>query len=366
MYLPMIDTMLFFIDIEHYDDVIDTLAVKLEKKKEQAKLALKNNSNKLITITVNDMTFEVLANGKKGYAYILHNDFYEVDIAEYRSKNKDFYPIYIKIKSECLWANGPYKAVDLIWSWVQENIGNVITDKISRMDLCCHTDEFKIRPEDIGSFKGQFYTMCVHFYRRKINAMTFGSSASNKIYGRLYDKVLEINMKKSKLWFYEIWKNAGAVCSQVWNIEFQINREFMKERNIDTVSQAFENIGSIWEYCTQYWLVKIEQDNENVTRCSTNEKWQKIQECFKEYESRPLIKREKQLNMDAQAMVPATYGNITTYAAKLGLKDPALVLRMLHNSGENYLNSKKLNFKKVVDKKESLLEREKKIQPVNV
>lgn len=57
-------------------------------------------------------------------------------------------------------------------------------------------------------------------------------------------------------------------------------------------------------------------------------------------------------------MVPSTYGNITTYAAKLGLKDPALVLKMLHKSGENYLNSKKLNFKKVVDKKESLLERE--------
>lgn len=363
----MIDTLLFFIDIENYDDIIDTLTTKLDKKKEEAKEAIRNNSSKIVSIEIGSMTYEVLPNGKKGYAYILHNDLYEVDIAEYRSRNKDFYPIFIKIKSECLWSYGPYQAWTNVCQWVLDNIGNITDEKISRIDLCCHTDEFCIASDDlVENFKGQFYTQTAYWYRRKVNAMTFGSSASNKIFARIYDKVLEINQRKSKKWFYEIWKNAGMNCGKVWNIEFQINREFMKDRNINSVNDAFNNIGSIWEYCTIQWLLKINLDNERSTRCSINEKWLQIQKCFKEYDSKPLIKREKQLNMDAEAMVPATYGNITTFAAKLGMKDPAMVLKQLHNRGEEYLKSKKLNFKKIVSKKEALLDQERRMQPIKV
>ena len=37
------------------------------------------------------MTFEVLPNGKKGYAYILHNDLYEINLSQYRSRMKNFF-----------------------------------------------------------------------------------------------------------------------------------------------------------------------------------------------------------------------------------------------------------------------------------
>ncbi len=358
MYLPMIDTLLMFIDVEQYDDIIDSLLSRLEPKKEEAKLALRNNVSKIISIEIGSMTFEVLANGKKGYSYILHNDLYEIDIAEYRSKNKDFYPIFIKIKSECLWAYGPFQAWSNIRQWVQENIGEVIDNKISRIDLCCHTDDLLLTETDFDSrFKGQYYTQTAYWFRRKVNAMTFGSSASEKIFGRIYNKVLEITQKKTKTWFYEIWKDAGMQCGKVWNIEFQINREFLKERNINTVEDAYENIGSLWNYCTRQWLVKIENDDENISRCSINEKWLQVQDCFHQYASRPLVKREIQLNMDAEAMVPSTYGNITTFAAKLGMKDPAMALNTLYKKGESYLKTKKSNFKNMVTKKEALLDK---------
>lgn len=87
------------------------------------------------------------------------------------------------------------------------------------------------------------------------------------------------------------------ICSNVWNIEFQMNREFLKEHKIDKVADVFVNIRSLWEYCSQYWLVKIELDNENVSMYSIDEKWLKVQECFREFKSKPLIKREKQLNI---------------------------------------------------------------------
>lgn len=58
--------------------------------------------------------------------------------------------------------------------------------------------------------------------------------------------------------------------------------------------------------------------------CIINPKWLQVQEALCHFESKPLIKKEKQPNMDAESMIPATIGNITTYAAKLGTKHPDL------------------------------------------
>lgn len=351
----MIDTLIASVDIEHYDDVIDTLTEKLEKAKNEAKQALTDNSNKLITLQIGDMTFQVLPNGKRGYAYILHNDFYEIDIAQYRNRNVDFYPINIKIKSNCLWSYGPNGAWNYILHWIQESIGDISTNKISRLDLCCHTDQFFLQEEDITKFKGRYYTDTVYHFRRKLNAMTFGSSATGKLYCRIYDKHLEVVQKKLKKWFFDIWKNEGLNPEKVWNVEFQISREFLADHHITTVEDAFQRLKSLWEHCTRHWLVKIELDNDNISRCSINPLWEQIQGVFDEFQSRPLIKREKQLRHDAESMIPSTFGNITTYAAKIGMYDPALVLTNLTRNGEKYLKSKKLDFKKVVSKKESLL-----------
>lgn len=355
MFLPMIDTLIASIDLENYDDVTDTLTEKLESKKNEAKQALTENSNKIVTIQIGDMTFQVLPNGKKGYAYILHNDFYEIDIAQYRNRNVDFYPINIKIKSNCLWSYGPDGAWNYITQWITENIGDIAINKLSRMDLCCHTDQFYLVEEDIQKFKGRYYTDTIYHFRRKLNAMTFGSSATGKIYCRIYDKHLEVEQKKVKKWFFEIWKNEGMNPEKVWNVEFQICREFLADHHINTVEDAFQRLKTLWEYCTRQWLVKIELDNQNISRCSTNLLWQQIQTAFDEFKSRELIKREKQLNYDAESMIPSTFGNITTYAAKIGIYDPAMVLTSLTRNGEKYLKSKKLDFKKVVSKKESLL-----------
>ncbi len=56
-------------------------------------------------------------------------------------------------------------------------------------------------------------------------------------------------------------------------------------------------------------------------------------------------------------MIPATYGNITTFAAKIGISNPTLAMTMLREKGERYLKAKKLDFQKVVKKKESIIKK---------
>lgn len=351
----MIDSLFAKVDISDFENETKELQEKLEQKKEEAKLAATNQASIRVTIVIGNYNFEVLPNGKMGFAYILHNELYEVNIAQYRSKNKDFFPISIRIKSECLWAFGPERAWENIISWVQNYIGNVIRDKISRIDICLHTDELVLSHEDIETFKGNYFDENIYRFRRKITGLNFGSRTNNKIYCRVYDKLLEVKQTGKKKWFFTIWKNAGSDCKSVWNVEFQINRDFLKEYDIESVWDAFKRLKTIWKYCTEKWLVKVKLDHTRIERCSIDDVWIIIQNAFNNYKNEPLIKREEQLAVDAEAIIPGTIGNITTFAARKGITDINLILAMIKHKGSDYLSCKDTDFKKAVSQKISLL-----------
>lgn len=351
----MIDTLTAKVDLSDFESRTKELQEKLERKKEEAKLAATNQASTKITIQIGNFNFEVLPNGKMGYAYILHNELYEVNIAQYRSKNKDFYPISIRIKAECLWSFGPERAWENIISWVQNNVGNVIHDKLSRIDLCLHTDKLQLTYADIETFKGTYFDENIYRFRRKITGMNFGSRTNNKIFCRIYDKLLEVKQTGKKHWFFDVWKIAGWSNKSVWNIEFQINREFLKEYDIESVRDAFRKLKTLWKFCTEKWIVKVKLDHTRVERCSTDDIWIEVQNSFNNFKHEPLVKREIQLNADADAIIPGTIGNITTFAARKGITDINLILNMIKHKGSDYLSCKDTDFKEAVSQKMSLM-----------
>ena len=97
-----IDTICILLDIENYEknskDIIDYLSIEKEKAKE---IQLETPNYKHI-IPVNDLNFELLSTGKKGYAFLLKNEDYEIDIAQYKSKLINFSPIQVRLSSENL------------------------------------------------------------------------------------------------------------------------------------------------------------------------------------------------------------------------------------------------------------------------
>lgn len=355
MNIPAVDKLCATIDIENFTQVTEDLMFRLEGKKEEARLAATNNASQKTTIQLGNQLFEIYPNGTMGYAYILRNDACEVKIARFRSKNENFYPIYISISSELLWSKGAEGAWHDIIRWVNYNVGAIKANKISRLDLCCHTDELILKEDDTKTFLGRFNDDVIYRYKRKVNAMYFGSRKYQKILCRIYDKTLEVKQSMKKLWFFDVWQSKGMNTENVWNIEFELNRDYFHEVQIDSVEDAFERINTLWEYCTKQWLVKKNLDNVKMTRCTTNEIWAKIQDLFSEYRSGELIRRDKQLECDAYALVPGTIGNITSYAARNGIDDINKVMDMMKQQGRKYLFRKDKTFEEAINEKMSLL-----------
>jgi hypothetical protein len=106
MIIPNIDTVFFGVNFYEYDMYTEEIIDKFEKLKVTAKKNDEGLKDQMPVYSSNNMNFEVFGNGKRGYAYILHNSEYELNIAQYSSRIESFYPVIVRIKSEALWSIG--------------------------------------------------------------------------------------------------------------------------------------------------------------------------------------------------------------------------------------------------------------------
>ncbi|MCG8540461.1 MAG: hypothetical protein MJA82_11060 [Clostridia bacterium] len=351
------DTFAFSIDIDKYDVAIFPLLCLLDEAKENAKREIKNCTGEKVYREIGNMTFEVLSVGTRNYAFILHNDMYEIQLARYRSKNEYVYPVFVRIKSETLWSKGFYGAYQFIEQWIKKNIGVITTTKISRADLCCHTDSIRLNIEDIQRLKTRSREKNVHFSDKALSSMNFGSRSTQRVYCRIYNKSLEIAKKKNKLWFNDIWEKHGLNIHNVWNVEYELNRDFFVEYEIDTVNDFIEKIKNIWTYLTLEWLTLMNLDASRLERCSINEAWRRLCSVFDSFKGSSLVRRIKQMNKDADAMIPQILGCLSSFASKCGKKDFKGAIDTLAFRGYDYLfDVKSTTFDMEIKRKRLLLD----------
>ena len=354
-YLSNIDTIYILVDIENYEENNQELLEYLYKVKENAKLYSINNASYQHMIQINDRSFELVNSGTKGYAYILHNSGYQINIAQYKSKLPNFAPIQVRISSEYLWAYGLADSWSMIYNWIVETFGNVISEKVCRLDLCTHVSDIDFITDYAISYKGNFKKRETFYTGNQISAITFGRRTSKNIYCRIYNKSLEVQEKKQKLWFYEIWKNNNMNAKNVWNVEFEIKSEFLRDYSIDTVHDVLQHLQDLWLFCTNQWLIKIDRTNPRVERCNINNDWLEIQKVYNEFHSEGMIAKEKQIELDANVLVPNIVGNITSYSARKGSITIDEAFSDLYKETKKYLLKKATSFEKEVKNKRLIL-----------
>ncbi|WDV44505.1 hypothetical protein PV797_13390 [Clostridiaceae bacterium M8S5] len=310
-----IDTLIATLDILDYDNAFKGLIMDLSIKKMEAKSLVKNNSFETVTTKIANMEFEVYPNGSRHHAFILHNDCYEVKIANFRSKSLDTYPVHIKIKSACLWEKGYIKAWEDICEIISTQ-GQITANKVSRVDLCCHTDKFKFTTGDIEKFVGKYRSDAIYRSDRALSGFVFGTGKSQTIMARIYNKSLEIKQKNNKLWFRDIWNKFNMDIENVWNVEFELCRKFFKQCGFETVEHVFDNLKSLWHYCTNEWLRFTEGDTTRNTRSNLDHVWSELQKAFSKTRTNGLIRKYKRMSRDAEKLVPSVIGYVTSYCSK--------------------------------------------------
>lgn len=349
--LANVDTICILVDIANYEKVAKKILDILEKEKEKSKIGNAQISNYKQEITIENMNFEVLPNGSQGYAYILKNNGYEIKIAQTRSKLEAFYPLQVRISSEYLWAYGLINSWTIIYNWIEKTFGRISDNKVFRIDLATHVSNIDFTTNYEQIYKGKFKKMHIFHTGNEINCVAFGSRKSKNIYCRIYNKTLEIQENKRKTWFKEIWKLNGLDIKNVWNVEFEIKSELLREFKLNNIKEIENHLKDLWIYCTNNFITKVDRINSRIERCPIDKEWQELQKAYDNFLSTGFIKREKQIELDAQALIPNIVGNITSYSARKGERNIFQAFEQLCRETTEYLNNKETTFAAEVENK---------------
>ena len=146
---------------------------------------------------------------------------------------------------------------------------------------------------------------------------------------RIYDKLLELRTHPDKIFEAFQWDSEKHLLylgdrtkdnlpdTAVMRVEFQVRRERLIERQISTVEDFLTKAGGLWQHLTEEFVVLIEDDDSNRTRCSTQEWWQMVQSSWRDYPLCELPKREKPLP-DMIKYVDQAMGLILAMGARQG------------------------------------------------
>ena len=247
---------------------------------------------------------------------MLYNNDYSLRIGNWLTpQNRP--SIRIIFHARTLWLNGLKKPIAFILRLVRELGGKITTTKISRLDLCVDV----LFPEktwnrkliDLSVTRSKHAGM--YFNNKVLTGITFGKG---HIHARLYDKPLEIEQKYKKFWFYDqIWKIDKVPDGyKIIRIEYQLNREMIKELGIFKLGHLYRLQHNIWAYCTVDWLKFQNNPGKKSQQRKTFPWWKKIQNGFTITTSikSPLI-RCKNHNPTKESLFNLSYGAMASLLA---------------------------------------------------
>ncbi len=237
-------------------------------------------------IYISDHKFEVAPKGSNQFSFILRDNWFSIQISKTKEPPKSKKPkkqqlplAYVQISSELLTFTNLDEILTHIDSVVNQ-IGNVRDyPYVSRLDLCMDFvpkfDVEQIRP----TYWKTRATKKVPYYEH--NKLTGWQIGSDLIMARMYNKSLEINKSKKDylkpLWLESQWDGI----TDVWRMEFQLRRGFLKEFGIHYSAQIKGMSPQIWKYVCTKWLELVTPlKDSNHCRWPVTQEWQEITNTF--------------------------------------------------------------------------------------
>lgn len=207
--------------------------------------------------------FEVKDKATGMFAFTLEDNCFRINFS--RAKAKLMPMAYVKVSSEYL----THKTTDSIVEELQQLLGQfgVIgsSPSVSRIDLFVDFGS----NENMESWdRHAWVTRSEKIEQYSVNGMFSGWSVglSSPMVARLYDRILEI-VKSKKDYLIPLWTEAGwNGDSRVWRMEFQFNREILRQLNIKTYQDAKTNLSGLWSYATTNWLRLTLENPEDSNR----------------------------------------------------------------------------------------------------
>ncbi|WP_294962412.1 hypothetical protein [Sulfurimonas sp.] len=282
-----IDTLYFFYESnDAYDDFFLEILDQLEDSKGRFDKRDISYSNKDLKVSINNQVFEF--NGKaQGFYWFTHLDNFLTVGFKDNLTNRSLNDIQIQFTAVGLYTLG----LKALLRYVDDIFKEVTTDykPITRVDLNMFIQsDLSWLDKDMFVSRKRKYTTHLKEVSSKYRLQTLYIGKEPFLL-RLYDKKEELkNSKKSEL-MYEYFLNNGFTREDdIFNLEFELHRKYLKTYNIDTVEDLLGHAEKLFkESMNAIRLVDLSTISENAVntanryKAETHPLWQHISDSYK-------------------------------------------------------------------------------------
>lgn len=243
------------------------------------------------------------------------------------SSGEAFPDIRVQPRAEFLHSVGARGVLAWVYE-VAETLGLTVDWKVSRVDLFADFHGLDLFAETRWDFvcKGK---------RRKtfedgddLETLYFGSG--KPVLARLYDKTKE-SAAKGTDWWPSVWGSDYRAGEQVWRVEFEINRAYLKDVSLSTPEEVLDAAGRLWAKLSSEWLtLRVPSEDSNRSRWPVSPVWEVVQAAtFEDAAIGPGLVRSGQLRGDLRKLTPGAIGFMSSLAALIGARNEAELREML-------------------------------------
>jgi len=315
---------------------------KLEFLKKQAQ-SDQLNEQAAAQLKLNEHIFEVKDKATGMFAFILEDNCFRIQLSRARAKSLPM--AYVKISSEYL----THKQPDDIINDLRETLnllGNIdYMPNVSRLDLFVDFAS----SENMESWNRQAWVT----RSGSVNQYSVGGTFSGWAIGlggamvaRLYNKILEI-VTSNKGYLVPLWNEAGwDGQNRIWRMEFQFNREILRQLGVKSFNEAKANLNGLWSYASTEWLrlTLPSKTDPNRSRWSVHPLWGYIASIDFETSGGALSREFSSQRIPSdRRLFDHAFSVLSSFMAREGITDIYQGMEALNTALYHYLNNRAMD-----------------------
>ncbi len=310
--------------LSYHGQLTDEWNIKLDDLKTKAQ-SEDEAEQALAQVSIGSHIFEVRDKGMPRFPYVLVDNCFFIKIN--RRKSQTLPMAHVQISSEYLAAVG-VEAAERDLRIVINTLGIVDGEaSVSRADLfldfvCADNLAMIEQPDWITRAN----LMAKYFDCRLDEPFTgWVIGMGGNLHARLYEKVVEIVNKSHKVYLFDLWQaNGWKVGEKVWRMEFQTEKQTLKELGIISLSDLLRNQAALWHYLTHDWL-RLSIPNPADTkrdRWPNHPLWDAIAGVYALPLDQPRLQRFRPARLPAdERLFVHGLGGLTSFMASRGIED---------------------------------------------
>lgn len=242
-----------------------------------------------------------------GYPFLIENEAFIIQLGEFNRPN-----FFVKYRSIALWHYGAAYLHERFLRWA-DSVGLMPSqpERLSRVDYSFDY-HLPLMDFDENSFISRAGKDNQHRNNGKIQTLTFGTG---DIVLRVYNKSDEVNEVSHKTWLFNLW----GVSEDVWRIEWQVRKTFLRSMGIASFESLIERQGDLLRFLVKdHTTLRTPTNDTNRSRWPLHHLWQDLTDRVNQMEGLGIVREldEKALLEERLTRIAiSVYGYIKRVAA---------------------------------------------------